>query len=255
MQDVEHGIGSVMSEFRKVLKAAEAMGSAAMRGMGVFGAAMAAGRPGLGGFAPVAGATGRPVAQKAKIVAPAGEAGSIMAGPGSAQTDAGALVVRRGGGGSNTSYRAVLAQARHEAAAGRARREADAAGLHLPARGTALAGLSFAPPPNGDVRAGLSFAPPGGGTVDGGPLYPARPWAAGAPALLQQGGVHDAVPVQVGDDQFTAAAEAAPASLAPADIGRALENYIFRQSRLPPAGGAGFNPLLSPVWAGLKVPG
>jgi len=256
MRDVGHDVGAVMREFRKALKAAEAVGSAAVQGMGVFGAAMAVGRPGLGGFAPVADVAGRPVAQKAKIVAPVGEAGSIMAGSGGAQTDAGALAARQGGGGSNTSYRAVLAQARHEAAAGRARREADAAGLHLPARGTVLGRVSFAPP-GGGTRAGLSFAPPGGGTVDGDSLYPARPGAtgtAGAPVLLRQDGVHDAVPVPARNEKF-AAAEAAPGLLAPADIGRALEDYIFRQSRLPPAGGAGFNPLLSPVWAGLKVPG
>ncbi len=225
-----------------------------MRGMGLYGIAMAAGRPGLGGFAPIAGAAGRPAGQQVKVVGPVGEAGFAAAGHG-VPNDAGALAVRQGSGGADTSYRAVLAQARHEAATGRARREADAAGLHLPARGTVLAGLSFAPPPGGGAaQAGSPFAPPGGGTVDGGALYPARPWAAEAPALLRQGGVRDAVAVQAGDGQFTGA-EAAPALVAPPDIGRALENYIFRQSRLPPAGGAGFNPLLSPLWAGLKVPG
>jgi hypothetical protein len=34
-----------------------------------------------------------------------------------------------------------------------------------------------------------------------------------------------------------------------------VDDYVFRQSRLPPRGGAAFNPLLSPLWAGLKIPG
>lgn len=34
----------------------------------------------------------------------------------------------------------------------------------------------------------------------------------------------------------------------------ALEGYFFRQSRLAPSGGAAFNPRLSPLWAGLKLP-
>ena len=46
-----------------------------------------------------------------------------------------------------------------------------------------------------------------------------------------------------------------PGMFASAHIERALEDYFFRQSRLPPVGAAAFNPLLSPVWAGLKIPG
>lgn len=33
-----------------------------------------------------------------------------------------------------------------------------------------------------------------------------------------------------------------------------LDAYFLRQSRLPPAGGTGVNPKLSPLWAGLKIP-
>jgi hypothetical protein len=40
-----------------------------------------------------------------------------------------------------------------------------------------------------------------------------------------------------------------------ADFGDALEEYFFRQSRLAPSGGAAFDPRLSPLWAGLKLPG
>ncbi|MBU6419052.1 MAG: hypothetical protein KGQ79_04915 [Proteobacteria bacterium] len=39
------------------------------------------------------------------------------------------------------------------------------------------------------------------------------------------------------------------------DFGDALEEYFFRQSRLAPSGGAAFDPRLSPLWAGLKLPG
>lgn len=34
----------------------------------------------------------------------------------------------------------------------------------------------------------------------------------------------------------------------------ALDDYFFRQSRLAPTGGTGFDPRLSPLWAGLKLP-
>ena len=40
-----------------------------------------------------------------------------------------------------------------------------------------------------------------------------------------------------------------------ADFGDALEEYFFQQSRLAPSGGAAFNPRLSPLWSGLKLPG
>ena len=39
------------------------------------------------------------------------------------------------------------------------------------------------------------------------------------------------------------------------DFGDALEEYFFRQSRMAPSGGAAFDPRLSPLWAGLKLPG
>jgi len=39
------------------------------------------------------------------------------------------------------------------------------------------------------------------------------------------------------------------------DVARALESYFERQARLPPSSGAGFDPMLSPAWAGLQIPG
>jgi hypothetical protein len=252
VRDIGHDIGAVMGEFRAALKAVGAAGSAAMQGMGLFGAAMAAGRPGLGGFAPVAGVAGQPAGQKAKIMAPAGEAGFAAAGRNVALVDAAALTMHQGtGGGAKESYRAVVAQARHQAAGARARREADAAGLRLPGRGAGLADVSFAPPP-------------GSRAMGGGSVYPATPGVVDVPGLQSRRSVHDAMALaeagsqdagEVGAEMFGAATQPVPGPVASADIGRALENYIFRQSRLPPAGAAGFNPLLSPVWAGLKIPG
>jgi len=39
------------------------------------------------------------------------------------------------------------------------------------------------------------------------------------------------------------------------DFADALDDYFFRQSRLAPTGGTAFDPRLSPLWAGLKLPG
>jgi hypothetical protein len=38
------------------------------------------------------------------------------------------------------------------------------------------------------------------------------------------------------------------------DFADALDDYFFRQSRLAPTGGTAFDPRLSPLWAGLKLP-
>ena len=249
MRDIGDDVGGAIREFRKVLKAVAATGSTGTRGMGLYDVAMAAGRPGLGGFAPVAGVAGRPVPQKSRAVASVGEAGFLATGQG-VSANIGALAARQEGA-AETSYQAVVAQARQQATTGRARREAEAAVLHLPVRGAGLAGVSFAPPA-------------AGGTAGGGLLYPGAPGSVGAPGLRRRGGVHDAVSAAeaaatdhegVESRQYVAGADPAPAVVAPADIERAVEDYFFRQSRLPPLGGAGFNPLLSPVWAGLKIPG
>ncbi|MGE4481993.1 hypothetical protein [Acidocella sp.] len=39
------------------------------------------------------------------------------------------------------------------------------------------------------------------------------------------------------------------------DMAEALDDYFFRQSRLAPMGGTAFDPRLSPLWAGMKLPG
>jgi hypothetical protein len=35
---------------------------------------------------------------------------------------------------------------------------------------------------------------------------------------------------------------------------QAMENYFFRQSRLPPSGATAFDSGVTPAWAGLKIP-
>jgi len=39
------------------------------------------------------------------------------------------------------------------------------------------------------------------------------------------------------------------------DVARAIQAYLEGQARLPPASGAGFDPRLTPAWAGLQLPG
>ena len=263
MYGIGDDVGGAMRAFRNALKAAAGAGGSGQREMGLYDVAMAAGRPGLGGFAPVAGAAGRPVLQKSRAVAPVGEANAPVAGQGSVQSGAGALAARQGGS-AETSYRAVVAQARQQAAAGRARREAEAAALYLPARGAGLAGVSFAPPAGGGPAGGGSLYSVKPGSAGGGSLYPAKPGSAGAVGLHRGNSVHEAVSVaeaasthhgEAESQEFGTGAVQPLAGMASADIDRAVESYFFRQSRLPPTGGAGFNPLLSPVWAGLKIPG
>ncbi|OYV32679.1 MAG: hypothetical protein B7Z80_26205 [Rhodospirillales bacterium 20-64-7] len=39
-----------------------------------------------------------------------------------------------------------------------------------------------------------------------------------------------------------------------ASFGDALERYYWAEARLPPASGTGFDPSLTPAWAGVKLP-
>jgi hypothetical protein len=274
-RDIGSDFAAALSEFRAVLSAVAAKDST-IKGMGLYGVAMTVGRQALGGFAPVAGVAGPPTAQKSRVAGSVGEAGFVAARGAGSQADAGPPAVRNVGG-AQTSYRAVVAQARSQAAVGRARREAEGAMgwarrqaegvvLHLPGRGAALAGLSFAPPPGVRAVEGHLFrsgivggnAPPGllrPGSVHGAVSVAEAAFAGDGKAGIGAAGNRRVGSGEAGGQQFAAAAASAPPVVAPADIERALESYFFRQSRLPPVGGAGFNPMLSPVWAGLKIPG
>lgn len=246
--DSGDGLG-MLGAFRKALQDTISKGNPARQEMGLYGVAMAAGRPVLGGFAPVAGVAGRPVSRKSGVVVPVGEPGSTAVGHAGVRADGGTPAARRGAG-ADTSWQAVVSQARHQAAAGQVRREVERAGLRLPASGAAAAGMSFAP--------ALGRA-----AADGVSLYPAARNAPVVPGLRRGGSVHGAVAAaEAAPPTQEGAADQPPATMrqpvleagAEFDIRRALEAYFFQQSRLPPAGAAGFNPSLSPVWAGLKIP-
>lgn len=242
---------AVLRAFRAALKAVAAKRTLERR-LGLFDAAMAAGQPMLGGFAPAAGGIGGPAGRQKKTGsgALAGEARPAVPGPFDGPGQAGILTASRRMGEA-PSYRTILAQTHAQAAGGRARREAERAVLAVPSRGAMLAEISFAPPP--DV-----------GAAGGAPLYPAMRRNNAMPVLRRRGSVHDAVVATeaANVDQGQAESEALPATpiserapMLPFDFERALDDYFFQQSRLAPAGSAGFNPRLTPQWAGLKIPG
>jgi hypothetical protein len=264
VRDIGADFAAALKAFRAALIAVEAKGKDA-KGMGLYGVAMAAGGPVLGGFAPPVGVAAPPAGRKSRLAGSVGESRFAVARWAGVQVDTEVPAARQRGR-AQTSYRAVVAQARSQAEIGQARREAEGAVLHLPGRGAVLAGLSFVPRP--DV-----------GAAKGHLLRPGRVGGSVSAGFWRRGSVHSAVLAaeasfadngkagsgpagngradirEAGDEQFTAAAAPAPPVVTPADIERALESYFFRQSRLPPTGGAGFNPMLSPVWAGLKIPG
>ncbi len=256
MREISHDANAALSGLRKALKAVAARRNAAMGGMGLHGLAMAAGRPGLGGFAPTPGAQGPQAGQKRNMAAAQLGGARVALSGGSGVTEHAGVSVAGADTGEAASFRAVLALAYVRAAAGRARREAERAVLNVPSREAGLAGMSFAPPP-------------GGGPAGGGLRSPAMQAGEVAPGWHRRGRVHGAVaagevlnavprdvaPREMGGEAFLAAPDRGEMPGTPPDIERALENYFFQQSRLPPAGGAGFNPLLSPSWAGLKIPG
>ena len=64
----------------------------------------------------------------------------------------------------------------------------------------------------------------------------------------------DEVKAKKGGGSWDSAAEQDQAVSRTQDFEDMLEAYFLRQSRLPPAGGTGVNPKLSPLWAGLKIP-
>ncbi len=97
-------------------------------------------------------------------------------------------------------------------------------------------------------------------------LAPWRADLAGAAAPLPA-----APALSAGDDSFgamvrrrlvgaTQAASAAPESAQSKaarhyDVAQAVQAFFDRQTRLPPASGAGFDPRVSPIWAGVQMPG
>lgn len=157
-----------------------------------------------------------------------------------------------GQGAALTGYRKIIADAHAQAAEARAIRNAGRAAMGLATGGGDLSSRSFAPVGGaGSMGRFANHAMPGGalaqdqmaagqflpsGSADA--LYP-------RPQPQRNGDANSALP----------GVQPSPASLSPSNFERALDRYFFRLSRLPPSGGAAFNPYLSPVWAGLKLPG
>ncbi len=230
---------------------AMALGGPLAPGCQMHDLALYQGRPAIGGIAPVGRRPGPGPKLPPRDGAETPEHGA----------DAGAGQVNEA---SNPGFRAILAQASAQAATGRQAREVREAALRYASTGSVL---------------GHAIAPGAPGTAGGTPLSTrigSRQHAAARAALAAA--AHDlAADTGLGATQ----ADEAPHNLYPAphvmpntacatlpgiaspeqgavsqaDITQALEAYAFRQSRLPPRGGAAFNPLLSPQWAGRKVPG
>ncbi len=174
------------------------------------------GRPGLGGFAPPPHGQGL-AAKPVRHHNAAGETAGHSAHAGANHTSE-----------TNTGFRAVLSEAKAQAAQARQEREA---------RQNFTGGGSTNNSFGGDFAE--DFGVGGGGGAES--TESLRP----APATA-----HDAAAAAL-----SAMSAPAPGGVSQADIGRALEAYALRISRLPPAGGAAFNMSLSPAWPGLKMPG
>ena len=58
--------------------------------------------------------------------------------------------------------------------------------------------------------------------------------------------------VQAGQQENAAVANAKTNEVSELDLHDALNDFFFRQSCLPPSTGAGFDPRLTPAWAGVK---
>ena len=151
-----------------------------------------------------------------------------------------------------TGYRAVIAAAKAEVAEARAAKEARWVAQRLPRQGGDLSSRSFAPIGAGGIARSSTFNTSPGENLDeqlAGGHYPSSGEASSLyPTPRTQPTDHERS-AALADSQQSSSLPS------PSDVGRALDNYFFRQSRLPPNGGAGFNPYLSPIWAGLKLPG
>ncbi len=231
-------------------------------GSTLHGLALGLGRPGLGGFAPV-GRT-KPLQRRA-VPRPQGAHGAVTT-PTARQTEHGGATALGGGepfAANAPGYKTVLAQAKALAAQQRQNREAAANGMYLAPSGNGLEGISFAPIGTHGLGPAARFAArtqPSGTAAEmpmpqqadfaGETLVPGQaPGQAGTALAAAQAGRHEAA------GTLAAMTASGTPAASTADAGRALDDYFFRQSRLPPRGGAAFNPFLSPLWAGLKIPG
>ena len=248
---------SGLGEFRARLRAARGKSG---QGMTIHGLAVAIGAPGITGVAPVLSRrTPRPVRREAA-------AGALPLSPSPVREAVLTETAKRGPGMQMppAGFRAVLSGARREAAQSRDRRARERVATYLPPRGEEALRQAFAP-----VRRNLPASPPDalrGQQAMGGPEFalPAVRLAQTMPGWRGRGQVSHAFATEVGRGVEPGAGSterlsppvARPAGRAEGeDLAQALGAYFFRQSRLPPAGGTGFDPRLTPAWAGVKIPG
>ncbi len=168
-----------------------------------------------------------------------------------------------GQGEALTGYHAVIA-----AAQTRAKRDAGRDAMLLPRLGGGFSGRSFAPiGRNGAAnRFGPRAALREGGILD---QFVATQATDGSGTPFSQTGTGHATPYATPSMLYprpqpqpsgnSAAAlhgpQHMPADPSPFALELALNDYFFRQSRLPPSGTTAFDPRLTPAWAGLKLPG
>ena len=180
------------------------------------------------------------------------QASSTFAPPGGAGRD-----------GEPKTYRAVAVMAMRQAVQARMKREAERRDMYLPSQAV-VAERSFAPVRLGAIKAGAGAA--GRATMTDTPGWVTRNSRrdVGLPMLRNGRQADDSLPdmhslrlEQRGVDSETFAqvsGKTAP-ERPQFDIGQALKEYFYQQSRLPPSGTTAFDPRLTPAWAGLKLPG
>jgi len=162
----------------------------------------------------------------------------------------GGVLASAGQANGAAGYKAKLAQAKAEVALARQSGMVAGNAAYLTPLSSGLSGVSFAPIGAGDLGPAARFAA-----------------HAGVPAATETftpgeiaGGVDMAGQPRTGDNAANSGtmpgmSETLSPTMRQADFARALDACFARLSRLPPIGGAAFNPCLSPLWAGLKLPG
>lgn len=227
--------------FRLALKAREAGGSrAASPGGYVHALALALGRSTIGGFAPravVPLAGPRAVVRALSSTAPEHAGHSPRAVVRDDVPGKGAVDQQSAG----PSYRRVVAAAKVEAVQRQVVRAAERAAMRLPGPKAATAERGFAPVGRSDPALPVQEQRLPDMSVAGDPVPTMG--ALGQASL----GVH--APTYGGPSHL--AAKPPPAKT----FEQEMNEYFFRLARQPLAGTTAFDPRLSPLWPGMKIPG
>ena len=249
---------SGLGEFRARLRAASGKSG---QGTTIQGLAVAIGALGIAGFAPV---LSRRMHRPARREAAA--EGVLALSPGLARE---AVLTETGKRSPDVlappeGFRAVLAAARQEAAQASARRASERVAAYLPPRNGDAPRRAFAPvqrhaqvgapgmPRGGEAMGAAEFALPASRVPKAMPGWRGR---GAAPVAAANVAGRGAGPDAAASEPPAPAMARPAAGAAGEDLAQALRAYFFRQSRLPPAGGTGFDPRLTPAWAGVKIPG